>query len=370
MIEIENWMNEFTNKVRELFGQRLVCLGLQGSYGRGEATESSDIDVVVILDQVSFQDLSDYDEMLKTLPHSILICGFVAGVEELLGWEEAELFSFYYDTTPIIGDLDFLKPLIGPAEIKRAVRIGAGNLYHSCAYNYLHEKSLETIMELSKQAFFVLRAEYFTKTGSFIRSRKELYEQAAKEDQDILRLMEIEFVQHLGLKKASELLLGWSKDLLIQYARQLPKIDYRALSMEEMDMAMEMAWKVFLKFEAPEYPKAGVDSFYESIYNRTFQSQLCLYGAFHDDTLVGVIATRSEGNHIALFFVEESYQRLGIGKHLFHMVIQENQIGEITVNSSPYAVKIYERLGFKSTNSEQLVDGIRFTPMLYKGRNE
>jgi len=38
---------------------------------------------------------------------------------------------------------------------------------------------------------------------------------------------------------------------------------------------------------------------------------------------------------------------------------------KITVNSSPYAVKIYEKLGFVPDGNEQMVDGIRFTPMTY-----
>jgi len=35
----------------------------------------------------------------------------------------------------------------------------------------------------------------------------------------------------------------------------------------------------------------------------------------------------------------------------------------MTVNSSPYAVPIYHKLGFKDTGSEQVVNGLRFTPM-------
>ncbi len=37
-------------------------VGLQGSYGRGEATESSDIDIVVILDE-----LTEFDKMSERL---------------------------------------------------------------------------------------------------------------------------------------------------------------------------------------------------------------------------------------------------------------------------------------------------------------
>ena len=48
MIDINVWMNDFLQKLNELFANRVWFVGLQGSYGRGDATETSDIDVVVI----------------------------------------------------------------------------------------------------------------------------------------------------------------------------------------------------------------------------------------------------------------------------------------------------------------------------------
>ena len=50
MVDIKNWIVEFVNKVEYTFDKRVWFIGLQGSYGRGEATDISDIDVVVILD--------------------------------------------------------------------------------------------------------------------------------------------------------------------------------------------------------------------------------------------------------------------------------------------------------------------------------
>ena len=49
MIDMTAWMQEFLQKLNEAFANRLWFVGLQGSYGRGEATDTSDIDVVVIL---------------------------------------------------------------------------------------------------------------------------------------------------------------------------------------------------------------------------------------------------------------------------------------------------------------------------------
>ena len=106
MIEITVWMKEFLQTLNETFANRVWFVGLQGSYGRGEATETSDIDIVVILDQLSVTDIQKYNAMLDTLPNRELICGFVSGKNELLDWEPSDLFQFCHDTTPIKGNLE------------------------------------------------------------------------------------------------------------------------------------------------------------------------------------------------------------------------------------------------------------------------
>ena len=57
MIDINVWMNDFLLMLNEVFENRIWFVGLQGSYGRGEATEASDIDVVVILDELNASDI-------------------------------------------------------------------------------------------------------------------------------------------------------------------------------------------------------------------------------------------------------------------------------------------------------------------------
>ena len=42
VIETTAWMNGFMRALNENFGERVWFVGLQGSYGRGEATEKSD----------------------------------------------------------------------------------------------------------------------------------------------------------------------------------------------------------------------------------------------------------------------------------------------------------------------------------------
>lgn len=140
----------------------------------------------------------------------------------------------------------------------------------------------------------------------------------------------------------------------------------RKLNQEELTEALSLVWRVFNEFEAPDYTKKGMEEFYKSIHDRSYLLKLCIYGAFMENQLVGVIATRNEGTHIALFFVDGKYHRQGIGKKLFQTVLKDCHSDKMTVNSSPYAVPVYHKLGFCDIDTEQTVNGLRFIPMELK----
>ena len=56
MFDINVWLDIIIKKLQNEFKQRLLFVGLQGSYNRGEATPNSDIDIVVILENLSFEE--------------------------------------------------------------------------------------------------------------------------------------------------------------------------------------------------------------------------------------------------------------------------------------------------------------------------
>ena len=89
-------------------------------------------------------------------------------------------------------------------------------------------------------------------------------------------------------------------------------LSIRKLNKKEIESALNMVWKVFLEYEAPDYTQEGIDEFYKSIHDENYLSMLSVYGAFSNGELVGVIATRNSGKHIALFFVDGKYHRQGI----------------------------------------------------------
>lgn len=212
MIEITAWMNVFLQALNERFGQRVWFAGLQGSYGRGEATEASDIDTVVILDEVSAQDLRTYHKMLNALPYRELICGFLSGKGEIMNWEASDLFQFCHDTKAIQGSLDELLLRIDDDAVRRAIKIGACNIYHGCVHNMLYDQSEEILRGLYKSASFVIQAICFRETGKYISRQKDLLDAAAAEEKMIVRTcLDLKKGGAVAFEEMSEMLFDWSK---------------------------------------------------------------------------------------------------------------------------------------------------------------
>ena len=211
MMDITLWTNQFLERLTETFGSRVWFVGLQGSYSRGEATESSDIDMVVILDELTVQDLQRYRSMLDTLPNRELICGFLSGRQEILNWDPADLFQFYHDTIPIHGTLDALLPMIDVQAVDRAIKMAAGNLYHGCVHNMLHGKSEDALRGLYKAASFLVQAIYFRQTGTYLRHQNQLLELAKPEERKIVEtFLALKNGGTVAFEEMSEQLFRWA----------------------------------------------------------------------------------------------------------------------------------------------------------------
>lgn len=212
MVDINAWLDEFVQKLNETFTSRVWFVGLQGSYGRGEATETSDIDVVVILNEFIVADIQAYNQLLDTLPHRELICGFVSGKDEILNWESADLFQFYHDTTPIKGSLDELLPKIDSVAVDRAIKIGACNIYHGCVHNMLHTKNEDILKGLYKAASFVVQAIVFKQTGNYIKHQNQLLQASSQEERTVLEtFLRYKNGEAVDFVTESAILFEWSK---------------------------------------------------------------------------------------------------------------------------------------------------------------
>ncbi len=218
MIDIKKWIDTFLQALNGVFENRVWFVGLQGSYGRGEATESSDIDIVVILDKLSVEDIKSYSAMLDTLPNRELICGFLLGKDEILHWKPSDLFQFCYDTTPIKGSLDKVLSLVDETALDRAIKIGVCNIYHGCVHNMLHEKNEDILRGLYKSASFVVQAIAFKQTRKYMKHQKDLLPIVSPDEQAIIET----FVNYkngmtVDFEKASQVLFAWSKEWITEH---------------------------------------------------------------------------------------------------------------------------------------------------------
>ena len=212
MIDITTWTQIFLQTLNKTFENRVWFVGLQGSYGRGEATETSDIDVVVILDELSAKDIQIYNDMLDTLPHRKLICGFLSGKNEIMNWEPSDLFQFCNDTTPIKGTLEEVFALIDERAVNRAIKIGACNIFHGCVHNMLHEKSEDILRGLYKSASFVVQAIIFKQTGNYIKYQEELLKVVSSDELVIVEnFMNLKNGGTVDFSLMSETLFNWAK---------------------------------------------------------------------------------------------------------------------------------------------------------------
>ena len=222
MIDITAWMQNFLQTLNETFANRVWFVGLQGSYGRGEATETSDIDIVVILDELSAMDIQTYNTMLDTIAHRELICGFISGTNEIMNWEPSDLFQFCYDTTPIKGSLDEVLALIDERAVNRAIKIGACNIFHGCVHNMLHEKSEDILRGLYKSASFVVQAIAFKQTGNYISHQKELLKVVSSDERAIVEtFMNLKNGGAVEFNLMSETLFTWAKKWISENSQSI-----------------------------------------------------------------------------------------------------------------------------------------------------
>ena len=140
-------------------------------------------------------------------------------------------------------------------------------------------------------------------------------------------------------------------------------IEIRELLNNKKDEALLFAKKVYIESKDESYSKQGIETFCNFVDNKKITKSFKVYGAFEDNVLKGIIATDSPKKHICLFFVDKVSQGKGIGKKLMSFIIDDNENSFITVNSSRYAVSIYEKIGFIKTEEEKEQDGLKFTPM-------
>ena len=220
MFHLDEYISSLTRLLRIAFGERLIYVGLQGSYLRGEATESSDIDVMVVIDSMSVADLAAYRQAIASLPDADKSCGFICGRDELLHWNPLEICHLLHSTKDYYGTLAELVPTYARHDVVDFVKLSLGNLYHEICHRYIHadpEMNVAALPGTFKQVFFILQNLHYLEAGSFIHTKKELLAVLFGKDRQVLETaISLGSGAAFDFDQAFSLLYSWCQEALVR----------------------------------------------------------------------------------------------------------------------------------------------------------
>ena len=177
LVDIEDYTKRLTEELKMKFGKRLLYVGLQGSYLRGEATPESDIDIMLVLDEIHSKDLNVYRQILKELGEYNRACGFVCGRNELLNWFPEEICHVLHTTSDIYGKLNDIVPNYSKKDVANYIKMSVGNLYHMLCHRRIHsemEKNVNKLPLAKRDIFFILQNLYYLEDNTFIEKKNEV----------------------------------------------------------------------------------------------------------------------------------------------------------------------------------------------------
>ena len=212
----------YVNSLLELlcleFKKRLVYVGLQGSYLRDEATENSDIDIMVVVKDMSIADLDTYKKAISSLDDYDKSCGFICGIEELENWNPLEICHLLHTTKDYYGTLKNLVPEYTKTDVRNFVKMSLGNLYHEICHRYIHapkEKNISKLPFTFRSVFFILQNLYYLNSGKFVGTKKELREALSGKDRLVLEAaISLSNGTEFDFDKAFALLFTWCKETI------------------------------------------------------------------------------------------------------------------------------------------------------------
>lgn len=191
MFNIEAYIDKLKHALNINFGKRLLYVGLQGSYLRNEATEKSDIDIMVVIDALSPEDLGCYRKVLITVGDFEKSCGFICGRQEMMNWNPLEICHLLHTTKDYYGRLKDFLPAYTLEDERNYIKLSLDNLFHELCHRYVHSEREDNIKKLPlicKSVFFILQNMHYLQNGYFAVTKQDLIERVRGEDKHVLEL--------------------------------------------------------------------------------------------------------------------------------------------------------------------------------------
>lgn len=218
MVDIQSYISTLTDLLRQRFGPRLLYLGLQGSYLRGEATNNSDIDIMVIIDGLGVADLEAYRAAIASLDHFDKSCGFICSKADMARWNPLEICHLLHSTRDYFGVLREFVPAYTEQDIRNFVKLSVNNLYHEICHRYIHagvDASKAHLPGTYKGVFFILQNLHYLTHGRFIGTKAELLDVLDGKNRSVLeRSLALNSGAEFDFADSFELLFTWCQDTL------------------------------------------------------------------------------------------------------------------------------------------------------------
>lgn len=213
-MDIDVWTNDLIDQLKTEFKERLVLVGLQGSRARGEQREDSDIDIVVVIEDLNADDLVSYRSIVQRMPHAELACGFIGSPDALAAWPRHDVFNLVNDTDIRYGSFDFMDTEFTAEEAKLAADACASEIYHALCHTAVFEPNMlpDLLQGCLKSVFFGIRAKHFAQTGEFVNSRAQLLSLVNDSERWLLQAYDKDV--QMDNKELASKLLRWSNDEL------------------------------------------------------------------------------------------------------------------------------------------------------------
>ena len=218
MVNIEHYIINLTELLRQKLGTRLLYIGLQGSYLRNEATENSDIDIMVILDGLDPSDLAAYRSVIASVDHFDKSCGFICSKEDLAKWNPLEICHLIHSTKDYYGTLQDFVPVYTDQDIRNFIKLSVGNLYHEICHRYIHadlDANKSHLPGVYKGVFFILQNLDYLTSGQFIGTKAELIQALNGKNRAVLECsMAMNSGTEFDFEDSFQLLFTWCQETL------------------------------------------------------------------------------------------------------------------------------------------------------------